>query len=234
MLCLSVDLAAGDLDSQAGSPPNPISLPSGSRKVTSGHPHESRVSCGIRCGGRARSGQQVCSAGAGYLLEHGVGELLDSGWQGDVAEGGGVGLAVVGEPVQEIDQCLPGGLAGLVGVQERPAVAGDGVAGGTGRPPVGAPRQRPALTDVGISRATGPNAASGLTKGPALAPGGTYATSASLEKPCAIRNPPPDQPAEPPTPQRLGERAGLLKRTPAPWLAGQGGGPVHKQLPGLW
>ena len=31
------------------------------------------------------SAQQVRSAGSGYLLEHGVGELLDSGWQGDGA-----------------------------------------------------------------------------------------------------------------------------------------------------
>ena len=89
-------------------------------------------SCGTHGACPARSAQQVRSAGALYLLDHCAGELLDSGWQGDVAEGGGVGLAAVGEPVQEIDQCLPGGLAGLVGVEERPAVAGDGVAGGPG------------------------------------------------------------------------------------------------------
>jgi len=36
MLCMSVDLATGELDSQAVSPPDPISLPSGSRKVLAG------------------------------------------------------------------------------------------------------------------------------------------------------------------------------------------------------
>ena len=76
---------------------------------------------------RPRSAQQAGSVRASYLLEHTAGESLDLGRQGHVA-GGGVGLAAVGEPVQEIDQCLAGGLAGLVGVDERPAVAGDGVA----------------------------------------------------------------------------------------------------------
>ena len=75
------------------------------------------------------SAQQVCSAGAGDLLE---GELPDLGWQGHVAVGGGVGLAVVGEPVEHSDQRLPGGLAGLAGVDQRPAVPADGVAAGAG------------------------------------------------------------------------------------------------------
>ena len=83
-------------------------------------------------GAAAGSAQEVMSARAGDLLEHGVGELLDLGWEGDVAEGGGVGLAGVGEPVEHGDQFLPGGLVGLVGVDEGPAVAGDGVAAGAG------------------------------------------------------------------------------------------------------
>ena len=66
------------------------------------------------------------------LLEHGAGELPDLGWQGHVAVRGGVGLAVVGEPVQHGDQGLPAGLVWLPGVDQRPAVPADGVAAGAG------------------------------------------------------------------------------------------------------
>jgi conjugative relaxase-like TrwC/TraI family protein len=75
-----------------------------------------------------RSAQQVGTVWVGDLLEHGAGELLDLGWQGHVAVGGGVGLAVVGEPVEHGDQGQPGGLAGLAGVDQRPAVPADRVA----------------------------------------------------------------------------------------------------------
>jgi hypothetical protein len=44
------------------------------------------------------------------LVEHGEGELPDLRWQGHVAVGGGVGLAVVGKPVQHGGQGLPCGL----------------------------------------------------------------------------------------------------------------------------
>ena len=50
----------------------------------------------------AQSAQEVCAGRAGDLLEHGAGELPDLGWQGHVAVGGGVGLAVVGEPLQRL------------------------------------------------------------------------------------------------------------------------------------
>ena len=50
------------------------------------------------------------SGGAGDLLEHGPGELLDLGREGDVVVGGGGGLAVVGEPVEHGDPGLAGGL----------------------------------------------------------------------------------------------------------------------------
>lgn len=73
----------------------------------------------LRCKPRDGSPEQVRTAGAGYLLEHGVGELPDSSCEGDVAGGGGVGLAAVGEPVQEDDELLPGGQAGLVGTRPR-------------------------------------------------------------------------------------------------------------------
>ena len=52
----------------------------------------------------------MCSGGAGDLLEHGPGELLDLGREGDVVVGGGGGLAVVGEPVEHGDPGLAGGL----------------------------------------------------------------------------------------------------------------------------
>jgi hypothetical protein len=55
----------------------------------------------------SRSAEEVCPARAGDLLEHGVGELLDWGWQGDIPIRGGVGLAAVGEPVEHGDQFLP-------------------------------------------------------------------------------------------------------------------------------
>jgi hypothetical protein len=61
-----------------------------------------------------------------------MGEGPDAGWGGDIAVRGGVGLAVVGEPVQHADEFLPGGLVLLAGVNERPAVAADGVAVGPG------------------------------------------------------------------------------------------------------
>jgi len=70
--------------------------------------------------------------GAGDLLEHGPGELPDLGWEGYVAVGGGEGLAVVGEPVEHGDQGLAGGLVVLAGVNQRPAVPADRVAGGAG------------------------------------------------------------------------------------------------------
>src|SRR5487761_337900 len=79
-----------------------------------------------------RSAGEWLPGGAGDAGEHGGGELLDGGGQGDVEVGGGVALAVVGEPVEHGDQGLPGGLAGLAGVDERPAVAADGVAAGAG------------------------------------------------------------------------------------------------------
>jgi hypothetical protein len=58
--------------------------------------------------------------------------VLDGGGQGNVAEGGGVSLAGGGEPAQERYQGLPGGLAGLAGVDQHPAVAADRVGGGAG------------------------------------------------------------------------------------------------------
>ena len=57
----------------------------------------------------ARLAQQVLPVGAGDLLEHGLGELPDLGWQGYVEVRGGVGLAGVGEPVEHVDQFLPCG-----------------------------------------------------------------------------------------------------------------------------
>jgi hypothetical protein len=60
------------------------------------------------------------------------GELPNLWWQGDIAVRGGVGLAAAGEPVQHGDELLPCGLVWLVGVDERPAVAGDGIAVGSG------------------------------------------------------------------------------------------------------
>src|SRR2546430_3402621 len=78
----------------------------------------------------SRLAQQMCSVGAGDLLEHGVGELPNLWCQGDIAVRGGVGLAAAGEPVQHGDELLPSGLVWLVSVDERPAVAGDGVAVG--------------------------------------------------------------------------------------------------------
>ena len=66
------------------------------------------------------------------MLEYGLGKLPDLGWQGRVAVGGGVGLAVVGEPVEHGDQGLGGGLAGLAGVDQDLAVSADGIAGGAG------------------------------------------------------------------------------------------------------
>jgi len=53
-------------------------------------------------------------------------------WAGYVAVGGGVGLAVVGEPVEHGDQGLAGRLDLLAGVDKRPAVPADRVAGGAG------------------------------------------------------------------------------------------------------
>ena len=78
------------------------------------------------------SAQEVVSGRTGYLLECGAGELLDSGGEGHVAGGGDVGLSVVGEPVQQADQRVPGGLVWLAGVEECPAVSADGVAAGAG------------------------------------------------------------------------------------------------------
>src|SRR6266542_3828089 len=86
-----------------------------------------RPAHGVTC-----SIQQARPVRACHPLQHAAGELLDPGWQGDIAAGGGVGLASVGEPVEQADEGLAAGLAGLVGVDERPAVAGDGVAAGPG------------------------------------------------------------------------------------------------------
>jgi hypothetical protein len=61
------------------------------------------------------------------LGECGGGELLDGVREGDVAEGGGVGLAGAGEPAEEADESLPCGLAGLAGGDQDPAVAADRV-----------------------------------------------------------------------------------------------------------
>ena len=81
------------------------------------------VSVSLKVFPAARSAEEASSVGAGYLLEHGAGELLDAGWQWDVAGGGGVGLAGVGEPVDEADQCFSGGLASLAGVDEGSAAS---------------------------------------------------------------------------------------------------------------
>ena len=83
-------------------------------------------------GQAARSAQQVRSVRAGYLPEHGAGELLDGGREGDVAGSGGVGLPGVGEPVDQGDECLSGGRANLADVDEGPDVPADGVAVGSG------------------------------------------------------------------------------------------------------
>jgi hypothetical protein len=63
------------------------------------------------------------------LLEGGAGELADLGRQWDVTVGGGVGLAVVGEPVEHGDQSLTGGQAVLAGLPAASAatVRADGV-----------------------------------------------------------------------------------------------------------
>ena len=74
--------------------------------------------------------EEVRSGGPGDLLEHGPGELLDLGWERNVAVGGGGSLAVVSEPVEHGDQGLAGGQGFLAGVDQRPAVSADRVAGG--------------------------------------------------------------------------------------------------------
>src|SRR4029077_11850269 len=76
--------------------------------------------------------EELHSGGAGDLPEHGSGELPDLGGEGYVAVGGGVGLGVVGEPVEHGDQGLAGRLDLLAGVDRRPAVPADRVAGGAG------------------------------------------------------------------------------------------------------
>jgi hypothetical protein len=56
----------------------------------------------------------------------------DGRGQGDVAEGGGVGLPSVGEPADERGEGLSFCLAWLAGGEQDPAVAADGVAGRAG------------------------------------------------------------------------------------------------------
>src|SRR5215469_2741889 len=64
--------------------------------------------------GRSAAGQRL-TAGTAGLVEGGGGELPDGGGQGHVAEAGGVVLPGTGEPAEEADQGLAGGLAGLTG-----------------------------------------------------------------------------------------------------------------------
>src|SRR5271166_5189721 len=119
--------------------PRPATGPwssSAGRKTTKPEPGEAGQRqvglAGQRAMGRPRSAQEGCTAGAGDPLERGAGELLDLGWQGHVAVRGGVGLSGVGEPVEHGDQDLPAGLVRLAGVDQRPAVPADRVAGGAG------------------------------------------------------------------------------------------------------
>jgi len=95
----------------------------------------------------------VRSGGSGDLLEHGPGELLDLRWEGHVAVGGGVGLTVMGEPVQYGNQRLAAGLAGLTGVDQCPAVAADRVTAGAGLVDDGEVGRR----DVGLLGGVGGN-----------------------------------------------------------------------------
>lgn len=57
------------------------------------------------------SGEGLASR-TGYVGKGGDGEVLDGGRERDVAEGGGVGLSVAGEPAEEGGESFPAGWLG--------------------------------------------------------------------------------------------------------------------------
>jgi hypothetical protein len=80
----------------------------------------------LRASLRLRSAGERLPGGPDDVGEGGRGELLDGWGQGDVPEGGGVGLPGVGEPADERGEGVSLCLTWLVGGEQDPAVAADG------------------------------------------------------------------------------------------------------------